>query len=48
LEQDTTLNAFRALGAAADWTSFRAALALFVAPAANFAFADSVTGDIGC
>lgn len=45
--QDTTLNGFRALGAAADWAAFRAALALFVAPASNFVFADSVTGDIG-
>ena len=45
--QDTTLNAFRGLGAATDWADFRAALALVVAPSQNFLFADSATGDIG-
>lgn len=45
--QDTTLNAFRLLGDATDWTDFRAALAQVVAPSQNFLFADGTTGDIG-
>lgn len=45
--QDTTLNAFRMLGDASDWTDFRAALAQVVAPSQNFLFADGTTGDIG-
>jgi penicillin amidase len=45
--QDTTLNAFRLLGNASDWTGFRAALAHVVAPSQNFLFADGTTGDIG-
>ena len=40
---DTTVVAFLALGTATDWTSFRAALAQFVAPSQNFVYAEAPT-----
>lgn len=43
---DTTLRAFYELNRARDWTSFRAALSWYVAPAQNFVYAD-VDGHIG-
>ena len=43
---DTTIEAFIGFNFASDWASFRAALALYVAPSQNFVFAD-VKGNIG-
>ena len=44
---DTTLQAFRQLGVATDWTSFRAALLLMVCPSQNFVFASANDGTVG-
>ena len=44
---DTTLQAFRELGLASDWATFRAALAKMVCPSQNFVFADAATGTVG-
>ena len=44
---DTTMDAFLDINSADDYTSFRAALEKYVAPAQNFIFADGKTGDVG-
>ena len=44
--QDTTMDAFWRINQARNWTEYRAALSVFVAPSQNFIFAD-VNNNIG-